>query len=477
MKEEQVTISEASTNTAVARTPCPLQALPPGLQSFCSALALEGGLPPGAVAAVCLWTLMRAAVPGSRLYSAGLEMPINDGADALLLVHEGPTVPGALLDMILHPVLDAQSALVDAYERLDANNLALREAQLRRMQDQMVSRDRFPDAAHLDFLRVELDRIQAQRRPLLLLKDPSPRQLDDAPPYFLDNAPAVVLTDASSNQELLQRVGRLQAESPTPASKHGPAACVAPLSDSTVRTLHSRDSQLSLLCCCDTDYVDELLSRWSWLFRNCFLLNIGATTVDGTQRPATDLEPWNALVRQALAPRIARSHTAWQLTQKATEALHAGVDALAGSQPTDSFAYSADAIKGMSGRLALALHASLPPPGTNLTHETVECALAQLRWLIAERQRSMQICHAKTQGKRDAAAEAAMLEKIASRGGRLRRRELFRLYDQHRKNVHDPVLERLLQKDAVFVDDAGFVCLTDQLDHEAFPQRTSLRTY
>jgi hypothetical protein len=131
----------------------------------------------------------------------------------------------------------------------------------------------------------------------------------------------------------------------------------------------------------------------------------------------------------------------------------------------------------MCGRLTLALHACLHAPGTDVPRATVEKAVALLQWLIAQRERVLHESLATTQTRQEAAAEAVMIQKLRSRGGRLRRRDLFRMYDQQREAIHDPVLQRLMQKGTAFCDKGGFVGLREQFEQDTPNQRIVLRTY
>jgi hypothetical protein len=447
------------------------------LRSFCTALALECALPVETVVVVCLWTLMRATVPGARLCAAGEEIPVGSGVDSLVLIHQDTKELETLLDRILEPIMNAQAGLVEASERLDKNKLALREAQLKRTA-QMVSRERFPDPTHLEYLRAELDVIQAQRQPLLMLKDPSAHQLEDSLPHCLDNAPGVVLTDARSSTEILDYLAKLQPEESCGVSESARGVSSGPNhhSGATTAMISCPGSQLAVLCCCDAQFIDEVINRCSWMVHNSFFLNFGSALVETTQSTTADIEPWHALVRQAIALRLSRAHPVWQLSPKAATRLHSGAAALA-APAGGLFPYSPMAVTGMCGRLALALHACLHAPGTNLPHETVECALALLQWLMQERGSVLQASLAAVQARQESAAEAIMLQKIRSRGGRLRRRELFRMYLQQRKEIQGPVLDRLIRKQAVFFDKAGFVSLTERLDQATLTQRITIKTY
>jgi len=473
MNEADATMTLTTAPATAPTCPFPLSALPTSLQRFCTGLASDHAVPVEVLAVMSLWALMRASVPGAHLRAPELEIPIGDSTDSLILVHQGATVRGTLLDHILQPVMDEQTALVDAYDHLDDNRLALSEAQLNRSIDQMLRTDRFPDPAHFDFLRIELDRIQAQRRPLLMLKDVSARQLEELMPRCLDSAPGVLLTDVQASTELLQRLAKMRPESTSGTTKHDLAATYGSRRVSPATTTMPLGSQVALLCCCEEQFASEAIIKWPWWIRSSLVLNIGSTVVEGPQRAATDVEPWHTLVRQALAPRLARAHSNWQLTPKAAEVLNAGVDTFVATQAAPPFAYSAGTMTGMCGRLALALHASVCSPGTVLPQETVECALALLRWLIEERASALRTCLATAQASKDAAAEATMLERIRRRGGgRIRRRDLFRLFGKQRIETQGPVLERLLQKDSIFLDDSGFVCISAPIDEASLTQRT-----
>ena len=243
----------------------PLPALRESLQRLCTALATEHGVPSETVIMVCLWTLMHAAVLGARLCGAGVENPVDCGADVLLIIQHAAMANQTLLNNILRPLMDAQAALAEASERLDANKLGLREAQLRRAYDQILRRDRFPDPAHLDFLRNELDRIQTRRQPLLIIKDPSASQLEEALLRCLDNAPGLVLTDVSSNTEILERLTKLKPKDPHGPSEYAdPTSCVPEEpSAPTTTAISAPGSQLALLCCWPSDFVDDIVTRGS----------------------------------------------------------------------------------------------------------------------------------------------------------------------------------------------------------------------
>ena len=139
MYEPHQSIGEtaATTSTVTPTCPFPLHVLPGSLQRFCTDLAAQCALPVETVAVTALWTLMRAAVPGSRLCAAEVEIPIADSGDWLFVVRQDTASWGNLLDVLLQPVMHGQANLVAAWEMLDANRLALREAQLKHAFDQM----------------------------------------------------------------------------------------------------------------------------------------------------------------------------------------------------------------------------------------------------------------------------------------------------------------------------------------------------
>jgi hypothetical protein len=51
------------------------------------------------------------------------------------------------------------------------------------------------------------------------------------------------------------------------------------------------------------------------------------------------------------------------------------------------------------------------------------------------------------------------------------------MYLQQRKEIQGPVLDRLIRKQAVFFDKAGFVSLTERLDQATLTQRITIKTY
>jgi len=467
----------SSATTVEPTCPFPLQALPGTLQSFCTDLAGQCALPVETVAVICLWTLMRATTPGARLCAAEVEIPIADSGDWLFVVRQDTASLGNLLEIILQPVIRGQAERAAALEILDANRLALREAQLKRELEQMGKAGRFSDPVHVEFVRAELDRIQAQRRPLLMIKDPTERQLKESLPYFLDHAPGLVVSDARGHADVLEGLTKARNGSASVTPKPAWAVCLGLTKGSAAPASSSQGVQIALLCCSDAEFIEEMAVQQRDVLRNSFLVGIPDGIAADNKQITLDAQPWNSLVQQALAPRLARAHRGWRLTWKAAEALNAGVAGLAASPGATSLGSTPAAITGMIGRLALALHASLCPPGTELPHEAMECTLELLRWLLQARERVVQACLAKGQEKRDAKAEATMLQKLQSRGGRVRRRDLVRMYYEQRQAIHGPVLERLLRKDAIFEDEKGFVCLTEQLEKTPLTKCIDERTY
>lgn len=466
-----------ATTTTAPVCQFPMASFPTTLQHIYRDLASEYAVAPETVGVVCLWSLMRAAAPGSRLRGHAEEIPINLDFDSLFFVEHGNTPLAPLLDRILEPVMQTQAGLVEAFKRFDPNKLALREAQLKRECDLTVRRNQFPDPAHLGFLRVQLDLIQAQRRPILMIRDRSADQLEDCLPHCLDKAPGVVFTDARLATENLERRAKAISDGTEEANEWDPITGSGDEALSASKISASLLSQLAWLCCCDSAFLDEHIDDWSQTFRNSFFLNVHDVQTIDRKAITRELGPWDSMVRHALAPRLTRSHPVWTMTPKAASELASGAMALSAAQPATPFSLSPTAITGMCGRLALALQAGLQPPRTELPSETVECALATLQWLIAERESVLQGCVARTQAIRDAAAEVAMLNRIRSRGGRMRRRSLVRMYYQQRQEIHAPVLRRLIAKGEAFIDEEGFVCLTEPFDHALIEQSIDLRTY
>ena len=62
---------------------------------------------------------------------------------------------------------------------------------------------------------------------------------------------------------------------------------------------------MALLCCSDAEFIEEIDGQGRDVLRNSFLIDVPDNPITTTQPITVDAQPWNSLVQQALAPRLA----------------------------------------------------------------------------------------------------------------------------------------------------------------------------
>jgi len=416
------------------------------ISPFARELSEHYGMPVEPILAICLAVAGDALGNGPRLNTGlGAEQP---GTNLHVAI-----APGAnssfqyVLSHILRPIVAFQR---NRFGQYGDNNPAL-AAQIEQTEKEFhVWRERepYPNSQHRLFYEAELARMKALARPISFLENPKPSHLLAA--LAKSNGSILVLADAPATQRLLDNVSDLLR-----AGWHRQPFLAPFLSGHSTQI--SIEPSFSLICTCSASTLSQLLSDEALLetglseqFLTWDLGDAPVKLTDAALPPLRHEANWRRLIDRLLNFSLQPSRI-YGLTAEAKSLLFG----FANETPTT------DAPRlqpEQASRIALILHLCQNEPGPIADRATMLEAMALTRCFASHRRGI--VPEPIIQEVASEAAAQVMLDKVRARG-RLRPRELFRLYWNQRKTIHQPILDRLLKTGLVAQDSRGFLTVIE----------------
>jgi hypothetical protein len=153
----------------------PVHALPEELQRLCAEVSAFDSVQAG-IAAMAALTIMSGAIGPSAVVRRVTTQEVFTGQSFLLIRSDAghaPWFPG-----LLGPVRELQNRML-AVASLESDEIALcaKESRIRRLREQFLRNDRFPEESHSEYFDDQLRRIKLQRRRWFYLESPQPGAL------------------------------------------------------------------------------------------------------------------------------------------------------------------------------------------------------------------------------------------------------------------------------------------------------------
>jgi len=420
------------------------ESLPGPVAPFARELSQSYGVAIEPILAVCL-AVAGDAVGGAPGLSTGLGADLSSTNLHVMVSPGANTSFSYVLSHILAPMRAFQK---NGFENYRNNNPAALAAQIKGLEKEFTAwkeRDRFPNAKHRLLFEAELAKLRAAAQPICFLENPTPKLMLGS--LEKSAGSILVLAEASTAQRLLDetpdllRAGWRRQPFPDPflsgQSHHIPV-----------------DPAFSLIGTCGPGTLSQLLTEQglieNGLSAQFLIWSLGdapGTLTDAALQPLRQQSSWNNLIQRLLNNRL-QPPRVYELSLEAKSLL---------------FAFANQALIEISlveqaVRIALIYHLCMDEPGPVVERATIGQAIALTRRFAAHRR--LIISEATSDEAESEAAAQVMLAKIRGRS-RLRPRELFRMYCDQRKTIHQPVLNHLLAAGLVFQDSVGFLTVVE----------------